>query len=133
MEYDGHSRMQSLLALDVTLIAGATTDGNVIDTVDFESLEFTLFTGVHTSGDFDVQIEESDVVTFGGEENIVIADDLIGTPTTLSAANALTRIGYIGKKQFCRLSVVSASTTTGATLGAVVALGRPRSMPVADQ
>ncbi len=132
MEYDGHSRMKSLLALNVTPNAGATTDGNVIDTVDFESLEFTLFTGLYTSGDFDVQLEESDIVTFGGEENIVVADDLIGTPTTLSAANALTRIGYIGKKQFCRLTVLG-TNTPDATVAAVATLGRPRSMPVADQ
>lgn len=132
MEYDGHSRMQSQLALDVTLSAGASTDGNVIDTVDFESLEFTLITGVYASGDFDVQLEESDVVTFGGEENIVIADDLVGTPSTLSAANALTRIGYIGKKQFCRLTVLG-TNTPDATIAAVAALGRPRTMPVADQ
>ena len=131
MEYDGHSRMQSLLALNVTPSAGATTDGNVIDTVDFESLEFTLFTGVYTSGDFDVQLEESDIVTFGGEENIVVADDLIGTPTTLSAANALTRIGYIGKKQFCRLTVLG-TNTPNATVAAVATLGRPDSMPVVD-
>lgn len=134
MEYDGHSRMKSLLALDVAAITSdTTTDGNSIDTVDFESLEFTLFTGAFTDGAYDVQLEESDTGAFGGEENVVVADDLIGTPTQLAAANALTRIGYIGKKQFCRLSVVSASTTSGATLGAVATLGRPRTMPVADQ
>ncbi len=132
MEYDGHSRMKSLLALDITLSAGATTDGNVIDTVDFESLEFTLFTGVYATGDFDVQLEESDVVTFGGEENIVIADDLIGTPSTLSAANALTRIGYKGKKQFCRLTVLG-TDTPDATIAALAVLGRPKTMPVPDQ
>ena len=131
MEYDGHSRMQSLIALDVAAIT-ASADGNSIDTVDFESLEFTMFTGVYTTGTFDVELQESDTGAFGGEENVVVADDLIGTPTQLASANALTRIGYIGKKQFCRLSVVGASTPV-ATLGAVAVLGRPRSMPVADQ
>lgn len=132
MEFDGHSRMESRLALNSTLLAGASTDGNVIDTVDFESLEFTLFTGLYATGNFDVQLQESDLITFGGEENIVSADDLIGTPSTLSAANALTRIGYIGKKQFCRLTVLGTNTPVS-TIAAIATLGRPRSMPVADQ
>ena len=132
MEYDGHSRMQSLTALNMTRDAGATTIGNVIDTVDFESLEFTLIMGIFFDGDFDILLEESDTGAFAGEENVVVADDLIGTPTTLSGQNTLTRVGYIGKKQFCRLTVLG-TNSPGADLVAVATLGRPRSMPVADQ
>ena len=132
MEYDGHSRAQSLIALNVDFASVATIDGNVIDTIDFESLEFTFIMGGHITGDFDMQLQESDTGAFAGEENVVVADDLIGTPATLSATHILTRAGYIGKKRFCRLTVLGTNTPS-AQIGAIATLGRPRSMPVADQ
>ncbi|MEE9160016.1 MAG: hypothetical protein V3U60_16725 [Gammaproteobacteria bacterium] len=131
MEYDGHSRAKSLVALGVVNFMAAINDGNVIDTVDFESLEFTFFTGMYITGDFDIQLQESDTDAFAGEENIVVADDLIGTPATLSS-NSLTRVGYGGKKRYCRLTVLG-TNTPDALLAAIATLGRPRSMPVADQ
>ena len=132
MEYDGHSRMQSLIAVDITIGTSAPTIGNVIDTVDFESLEFTFLMGPWFFGDFDILLEESDTGAFGGEENIVVLDDLIGTPTTLSADDTLTRVGYIGKKQFCRSTILGTSGAN-ACVAVIATLGRPRSMPVADQ
>ncbi|MEE9160019.1 MAG: hypothetical protein V3U60_16740 [Gammaproteobacteria bacterium] len=132
MEYDGHSRMQSLLALGIMQTQAATVDGKVIDTIDFESLEFTFHIGLYNSGNFDIQLQESDTGAFGGEENIVGADDLIGTPATLSASDDLTRIGYIGKKRYCRLTVLG-TNSPDSYMTAVAILGRPRSMPVTDQ
>ncbi|MEE9160015.1 MAG: hypothetical protein V3U60_16720 [Gammaproteobacteria bacterium] len=131
MEYDGHSRAQSLVAVEMRESNAATHDGNAIDTVDFESLEFIFFTGAG-SGDFDMQLQESDTGAFGGEENIVVADDIIGTQTTSSAPNELTQVGYIGKKRYCRLTIL-ATNSPFADLGAIAILSRPRSMPVADQ
>ncbi|MEE9160018.1 MAG: hypothetical protein V3U60_16735 [Gammaproteobacteria bacterium] len=132
MEYDGHSRTQLLLALDINTIGGAVENGNVIDTVDFESLEFALFTGQYSSGDYDIQLQESDTGAFAGEENIVGEDDLIGTPTTLSGADELTRVGYGGKKRYCRLTSLGINSPI-AIITALAILGRPRSMPVANQ
>ena len=132
MEYDGHSRTQLLIALNTDTGAGAVENGNVIDTAGFESLEFALFTGQHGGGDFDMQLQESDTGAFAGEENVVAADDLIGTPTTLSAADKLTRVGYGGKKRYCRLTSLGINSPI-AVITALAILGRPRSMPVADQ
>ncbi|MEE9160014.1 MAG: hypothetical protein V3U60_16715 [Gammaproteobacteria bacterium] len=132
MEYDGHSRMKALMALEMAFSNLAAINGNVIDTVDFESLEFTFLTGPVHNGDFDIQLQESDTGAFGGEENIVVADDLIGTPATLLAVNILTRVGYIGKKRYCRFTALG-TNSPNAVIAAVATLGRPRSMPVADQ
>ncbi|MEE9160017.1 MAG: hypothetical protein V3U60_16730 [Gammaproteobacteria bacterium] len=132
MEYDGHSRTESLVALNLDITPGAVQNGNVIDTIGFESLEFTFLLGLYVSGNFDVQLQESDTGAFGGEENVVSEDDLIGTPTTLSTFDVLTRVGYIGKKRYCRLTALGTGTLESA-LGAVAVLSRPRSMPIANQ
>jgi len=136
MEYDGHSRTKVFLASAMFDITGdVKTLGNVIDTAGFESLEFAFFTGSPVPGSHSIELDESDTGAFAGEENVVAADDLIGTSTPLTAIDDITRIGYGGKKQFCRLNVVSTGISGGPipTLAAIAILGRPRSMPVADQ
>lgn len=133
MEYDGHSRIKSLIALDVTENAGGIVQGNIIDTVDFESVEFILFTGTSTSGDHFADLQVSDTGAFAGEENAVDLDDIIGSLLTLlENSNQIRRFGYIGKKRFLRLALIG-SNNPDQTVGVVAILGRPRSMPVADQ
>jgi hypothetical protein len=120
------------LAVDIQAISSDTTTvGTEVDTAGFESVTFILTTGAYTDGNYTLLIEDTDTTGTG----YVAVDDsfLIGTEaeTTLSAANDSSRIGYVGKKQFVRASIVSDTTTTGATAGAVVLLGSALSNPVA--
>lgn len=134
-EYDGHSRVKGEVALnsqDIT--SDTTTNGNVIDTVGFESIEFHIQSGVITDGTYTLLLEEDDVIGFG-TATVVPADETLGVLTgfVLTDDNATKRVGSIGKKQFQRLSIVSASTTTGATkFSSVAVLGNPKVAPTAE-
>lgn len=136
MEYDAHSHMKVFNAVPITAISGnGTTNGNVIDTVDFESMEYVVKSGTITDGTYTLVLEESDEVTFGGEETAVPADQILGAAVDFVAAddNAIRRLGVIGKKRYQRLSIVAAGVTTGGTLSADAMLGYPRQAPVPDQ
>ena len=135
MEYDLHSNVKQVVALDSQdITSDTTTVGNVIDTVGFESLEYVIQSGVITDGAYALVLEEDDVVGFGSA-TAVPAAEILGVLTGFVAAddNAAKRVGSIGKKRFQRLSIVSTGTTTGATkMSSVAVLGDPNSAPVAE-
>lgn len=136
MEFDLHSSVQAVNALDVAAArTDGTDDGNVIDTLGFESLEYIIQTGTITDGTHTVLLEESDVVTFGGEETVVPAAETLGALPVIVAADDDTvfRVGSVGKKRFQRLSIVTTGATTGGVTSAVAILGHARTKPVADQ
>lgn len=136
MEKDLHSGLNTLIALDVgDITTNTTTDGNVIDTIGFEGLDYSIQSGTITDGTYALVLEESDVVTFGGEETVVPTANILGVLTgfILTDDDVTLRVGSIGKKRFQRLSVVSAGTTTGGTnFTAQAILGFPKSGPTAD-
>lgn len=136
MEMDLHHQVKAAVALDSqTISTDTTTNGNVIDTLDFESLEFLVLSGAITDGTYTLLLEESDEVTFGGEETAVPADQILGDTVDFVAADddAVRRIGSIGKKRFQRLSIVSTGTTSGGVFAALAVLGHPRNIAVAEQ
>jgi hypothetical protein len=137
MEYDIHSNIKAAVALDQqTINSATTTDGNVIDTLGFESIEYIVFTGAVTAAGTSVTplLEESDVVTFGGEETVVPADNIIGSIIIDDDTDddRVFRIGSIGKKRFQRLALVSVGATNG-IFSAVAVQGNPVTKPVAEQ
>jgi hypothetical protein len=114
-----------------TIATDTTTAGSIIDMQDFESLTFLLRASTYTDGTYTPLIEDGD--DSGLSDAAAVADAfLIGTEAdaALSAAGE-SRIGYVGKKRYVRLSYVSTSTTTGATLDAVAVKGSPRHSVVA--
>ncbi len=138
-EYDLHSRIKALVALDYEVIASdKVTDGNTIDMAQaggFESIEYVILTATITlSGVVAVILEESDVTTFGGEETVVPAADTLGGPIVFADGddNSVFRIGSIGKKRYQRITLDSDGTTDGAFLVAAI-LGNPKTVPVAEQ
>lgn len=119
-------------ALNIAAISSNTTTAGVeIDTQGFESVTFVLETGARTDGTFTPLIQESD--TSGTYSGSVADEDLIGTEAAAALATAHSRseVGYVGKKRFVKLSVVSTSVTSGATVGASVILGSAKHNPVA--
>lgn len=135
MEYDLHSNVKQVVALDSQdITTNTTTVGNVIDTVGFESLEYLIQSGVITDGAYALVLEEDDVIGFGSA-TAVPSDEILGVLTGFVAAddNAAKRVGSIGKKRFQRLSIVSTGTATGATkMSSTAVLGDPKSAPVAE-
>ena len=119
-------------ALNIQAIStNATTAGVEIDTQGFESLTFVIETGARTDGTVTPLIQETDAS--GSYSGSVDDNDLIGTEAlaALSTAQSRSIIGYVGKKRYVKLSLVSTVVTSGLTAGATAILGNARSNPVA--
>ena len=105
--------------------------GVEVDTQGYESVTIEVITGARTDGTVTPLLQESDVS--GSYSGSVADEDLIGleADAALLTAQSRTRFGYIGKKRYVRVSLVSTSVTTGLTAGASVILGHPKTAPVA--
>lgn len=131
---DLHNNIKPSVALDVAAISSDTTTvGNTIDTADYGSLEFVVVAGTLTDGSYAVQLFEGDESDMSDESQVTDTDDLLGSAITIALTedDTVERIGYRGNKRYVRLKVVSTSTTSGGTLGAVAIQGHPRTAPVA--
>lgn len=134
MEYDLHSQVKVVTGIAPVAALGASTDSAVIDTIGFESFEWLISMGVITTGTFSIVVEESDVVTFGGEETVVPAANVIGVSPIYIVTDdgQARRVGIIGKKRFQRITLVGAATPVA--LGAILGLlSNPVQKPVSDQ
>lgn len=129
---DLKSKIKQEVALNIQAISSdTTTAGNEIDTAGYESVVFVLQAGTLTDGDYTLLVEDSDT---SGSGYVAVSDDfLIGTEasTQLDTSNTASRIGYVGKKQYVKVSVVSANTTSGGTVGAIAILGHALVNPTA--
>lgn len=136
MEYDLHSNTKVALGLAVQdITTDTTTVGAIIDTKGFESLIWAILSGTITDGTYALLLEEGEASNLS-DATVLAAADTLGALTGFVAADddEIRRIGSIGKKRFQRLSIVSASTTTGGTnFAATAILSDPKSAPVAVQ
>lgn len=129
-QIDLHTRVSATPALNIqTISTDTTTNGVIIDTAGYQSIEFVLFSGTITTGVFTPVLYESDDSGLSGATT-VSTDYLLGTYadatfTTASADdNACKSIGYVGKKRYVRLSIITTSTGNG-VIGAVAVKGSP--------
>jgi len=135
-EYDLHSNVKGVLALAVQdITTDTTTVGAIIDTLGFESLEYFVTSGTITDGTYAFKLEEGEDSGLSDAADVAAAD-ILGSLTGFVAADddEVKRVGSIGKKRFQRLSLVSASTSTGGTnFTATAVQSNPHSAPVAEQ
>ncbi|BAI71476.1 hypothetical protein AZL_020380 [Azospirillum sp. B510] len=132
---DLHNNLAPLVALNIGAIASnTTTNGAIIDTRGFNSLEFVIQSGTLTDGTYTPALIEGNASDLS-DGSPVAADDLLGTVAAATFAatddNKVKKLGYRGNKRFVRLSLVSAGASTGGTIGATAILGHPRNAPVA--
>jgi hypothetical protein len=128
---DLKNNIKQAVAFNIQIISSdTTTAGTEIDTAGFESATIVFQAGVVTAGDATLLIQESD--TSGGTFTDVADADLIGleTSTKLDASNAVAKIGVLSKKQYLKVSVVTANSAN-LTVGAQVILGSAKHNPVA--
>lgn len=128
--FDLHNEATSRVGLVIGAITtNTTTSGAIIDTAHYESLEFYIQSATLTDGTYTAQIWH------GNDSGLSDAVQLTGEEVLGSAVFALTddnktkRIGYVGKKRYVQLRILSAAVTTGGTLGAVAVLGTPHHGP----
>lgn len=116
-----------------TIDSDTNTDGNIIDTAFYEALTFFFQTGTVSDGTYTVELWHGDESDLSDAEQ-VDSEEVLGSVTIVDTEdNTAKRIGYIGKKQYVRLRVVSTGTTSGATLLAIACLSTPHHRPVDNQ
>ncbi|MGR3179841.1 MAG: hypothetical protein ACUZ8E_17515 [Candidatus Anammoxibacter sp.] len=132
--FDLHNKVKVLNALDSQTIAtDTTTNGEIIDTAAFHALEFILKSGAVADGDFTVALQHGDDSGLSDAATVAAAD-LLGSIVFLAADDdAAKRIGYIGKKRFVRMTIVSDNTSSGGVFSGVALQGNPLHAPVANQ
>ena len=123
---DNRSDQLPKLAFNAVISTDTTTNGAIIDTANFDrGVTFIILAPVYTDGTYTPVIEESDDSGMSGATDVTDAQ-LIGTEagaviSAVSGSGAnLASIGVFSNKRFLRLKIVSASTSTGATISAVV-------------
>nr|WP_298689662.1 hypothetical protein [uncultured Dongia sp.] len=110
--------------------------GQVIDRLGYDSLTYLIAAGSLADADalFTVLLEESDL---SGSGFTAVADEhLIGTEALASFQfdddNEPRKLGYIGNKQYSRLTITPSGNASAAVVSAIALLGHPREMPTAN-
>jgi len=124
------TQLKQEIALNVQAITtDTTTTGSAIDLAAFGAgVNILLFLGTLTDGTYTPLITEC--ATVGGSYTAVADEDLVAqdpssatapeAQAVLSASNTTSKIGYVGAKQFIKVALVSASTSSGSFAGALV-------------
>ena len=132
MEMDLTSSLDPQVALDSQdITSDTTTVGNIIDSQGHESMDFTIQSGTVTDGTYTALLEDGDAANLS-DAATVSSDLIIGTLPVFVAADddAVKHFGSVSKKRYQRLSIVSASTTTGATkMSSVANRGNAKARP----
>ncbi len=116
-----------------TISSATTTAGEIIDTLNFNICEFIVQTGTITTGtSYTVTLEEGDDSGLS-DAAAVSAEETLGSAVFIITDDDTTkRIGYIGKKRYVRMSIVSVGTVSG-VMGAAVLLAGGMHNPQANQ
>ena len=110
----------------------------IVDTAGYESVEFVLVTGTNTDANatFSVLFEDGDDAALA--DNAAVDDTyLLGTEAdaafTFGDDNKCRKIGYVGSKRYCRVTVTPSGNDSGNIfLAAVWLLGHPRHAPTTN-
>jgi hypothetical protein len=109
----------------------------IVDTAGYESAEFVILTGSLADADatFTVLFEDGDNSALS--DNVAVADTfLLGTEAlagfTFAADNKVFKIGYVGIKRYCRVTITPANNTGNVFIAGVWVLGNARTKPSAN-
>jgi len=118
-----------------------TTAGSIIDVATYDlGVTFLIISGVVTDGTYTPLIEHGDASNLSDAAAVTDADLYRRGVTSGQEADAafaaaddskIKKISYLGAKRYVRLSLVSATTTTGAVIGAI-AIADPELKDVGD-
>jgi hypothetical protein len=122
-------------ALPITTIAiDGIRSGSVIDTGifanDFRTVAFTVFTGAVTDGTYAFTVQDSDDGSTGWAD--VASSQIQGSLPTLTSADDFRHDIFFGVapvKQYLRLQVTAATTSSGGLVGATALLAEASISP----
>ena len=121
------------LAMQAAISSDTTTVGGIIDTADLDAgLYFAMSAPVYTDGTYTMKIEDGDNSSLTDAADVATTQLVYGTLPALSAITAdldvMPKEGVHSTKRYVRISIVSTSVTTGATIN-VVAIGGVEVLP----
>lgn len=125
------SFIKALLGITTAAKTDGTALSAAIDLASYDGFCAILHTGTWTDGTHTPSITECD--TSGGTYTAVATADLIGAFTAVTSnanVGAKQKVGYIGKKRYIKLQIVTTGSTTGAVLGMDAILGFARKEPL---
>tara|TARA_R110000850_G_scaffold115092_3_gene230098 strand:- start:1082 stop:1492 length:411 start_codon:yes stop_codon:yes gene_type:complete len=132
--FDLHDNCEVANALDsATISSDTTTNGEIVDTAGYHGLELVLKSGVITDGAYTVTLTHGDNAALSDGATVVAADLLGSIAFAATEDNVAKRVGYIGKKRYVRLNVVSTGTSSGGVFDGVAVKFSPFHAPVANQ
>ncbi|MCP4550790.1 MAG: hypothetical protein GY834_01850 [Bacteroidetes bacterium] len=113
--------------------SATTTAGEIIDTSNFNICEFIVQTGTITTGtSYTTILEEGDDSGLSDAAAVSVEETLGSAVFVITDDDTTKRIGYIGKKRYVRMSIVSVGTVSG-VMGAAVLLAAGMHNPQANQ
>jgi hypothetical protein len=130
------------VAIPPVVVADNTAQvGNWIDRSGYDTLSFAFLTGTLADADatFTVLMEEASAADHSDNAAVADSDMLSETKGTApeaaasfnhSNSNFTSKIGYVGGKQYVRVTVTPASNSGNAPLAAIAILGNPSVRPV---
>lgn len=132
---DIRSNLEQVVAFNAVISTDTTTNGAIIDTADYDNgVMFCFACPAYTDGTYTPVIQEGDNAALSDASSVADAN-LIGTEAgaalsaaTAQADTALNTIGVFGTKRYLRVQIVSASTSSGATI-TVIGTKAPEVMP----
>lgn len=130
---DLFSNVLPVVALNSTAISSnTTTNGNIIDTQNFEALMFQVYSGTITDGAYAITLQHGDASNLSDATSVpseFILGGLADAGFVAADDNTVKSFGYVGHKRYVRMSIVSTTVSSGGTLGAIALKGRPRHAP----
>ena len=131
---DAHSRMKATFVIE-SVVRTATVVGAIIDTKDYESLEYIIkVDDALVGGGFTALLEESDASDLAGSNVLAAAERLGALPIAIATdTDFVARVGTIQKKRYSRLTLTETGTVTAGIIGAIAIQQHPRYAPTAEQ
>ena len=140
MQFDLHNNIHPRRGLSPVAAGTDTTPyvSQIVDRAGFNAVEFVILTGANTDADatFAVLFEDGDNITL--TDNAAVADaELLGTEAlagfTFADDNKVFKIGYVGRKRYCRVTITPSDNAAGDIfIAGVWILGHPMSAPTAN-
>ena len=125
---DLHSNIAVATALKHTTIsANGATNGEIIDTLGYDSVEFVIVAGTLTDGTYTPSLTVGDASDLSdGATATKLLGTIAGATFAATDDDKTKKFGYSGHRRYVRLTMTAASVTTGGMLAAVAVLGHSK-------
>lgn len=141
MRDDTNNELLKRVISPVSVADNTAAVGQIINRAGYDSLTYHILTGSIGDADatFAVLLEESDASDMTGAAAVADADMVSQTSGTAAEAaagfqfdddNEVRKLGYVGSKQYTRLTITPSGNASAALIAASAVLRKPAYVPV---